>query len=153
MRGTGTAAASRLEMRWHGPTAQWYREPGADPPVDKVRKLRRYQRKDYSQLVDFPVEIVGRDGVVRRYSFEASVRLYQRRIALAPMRYEDQEVVDAEVQHCRKRSSGTGTTSATAGAPSRGPTRKAPSVASSRARWRRSCGGTSETPASSMPSR
>ncbi len=71
--------------------------------MDKVRKLRRYQRKDYSQIVDFPVEIVGRDGVVRRYSFEASVRLYQRRIALAPMRYEDQEVVDAEVQHCRKR--------------------------------------------------
>ena len=71
--------------------------------MDKVRKLKRYQRKDYSQVVDFPVEIVGRDGVVRRYSFEASVRLYQRRIALAPMRYEDREVVDAEVQHCRKR--------------------------------------------------
>lgn len=71
--------------------------------MDKVRKLKRYQRKDYSQVVDFPVEIVGRDGVVRRYSFEASVRLYQRRIALAPMRYEEPEVVEAETQHCRKR--------------------------------------------------
>ncbi len=90
-------------MRWHRGSTQWYREHGADQPVDKVRKLRRYQRKDYSQVVDFPVEIVGRDGVVRRYSFEASVRLYQRRIALAPMRYEDEDVVEAEVQHCRKR--------------------------------------------------
>jgi tetratricopeptide (TPR) repeat protein len=71
--------------------------------MDKVRRLKRYQRKDYSQVVDFPVEIVGRDGVVRRYSFEASVRLYQRRIALAPMRYEDDDVEEAEVQHCRKR--------------------------------------------------
>lgn len=71
--------------------------------MDKVKKLRRYTRKDYTQLVDFPVEIVGRDGVVRRYSFEASVRLYQRRIASAASRYEDNEVVDAEVVHCRRR--------------------------------------------------
>jgi tetratricopeptide (TPR) repeat protein len=73
-------------------------------PVDKTRKLRRYTRKDYSHVVDFPVEIVGRDGVVRRYSFEESVRLYQRRIASATMRYRgDHDVVDAEVQHCRRR--------------------------------------------------
>ena len=52
--------------------------------MEKARKLRRYNRKDYAQLVDFPVEIVGRDGKVRRYSFEESVRLYQRRIASAP---------------------------------------------------------------------
>jgi hypothetical protein len=71
--------------------------------VDKNRKLRRYTRKDYSQVVDFPVEIVGRDGVVRRYSFEESVRLYQRRIASASMRYGDHDVIDAEVQHCRRR--------------------------------------------------
>ena len=71
--------------------------------MDKVKKLRRYSRKDYTQLVDFPVEIVGRDGVVRRYSFEASVRLYQRRIASAASRYDDNEVVDAEVVHCRRR--------------------------------------------------
>ena len=72
-------------------------------PVEKTRKLRRYTRKDYSQVVDFPVEIVGRDGVVRRYSFEESVRLYQRRIASASMRYGDHEVIDAEVHHCRRR--------------------------------------------------
>ncbi len=71
--------------------------------MDKTRKLRRYQKKDYSQLVDFPVEIVGRDGIVRRYTFEASVRLYQRRIASASNRYEDEEVVKAEVLHCRRR--------------------------------------------------
>ena len=71
--------------------------------MDKGRKLRRYSRKDYTQLVDFPVEIVGRDGVVRRYSFEESVRLYQRRIASASMRYEDGDIVTAEVRHCRRR--------------------------------------------------
>lgn len=71
--------------------------------VEKTRKLRRYTRKDYSQVVDFPVEIVGRDGVVRRYSFEESVRLYQRRIASASMRYGDHDVIDAEVHHCRRR--------------------------------------------------
>ena len=63
--------------------------------MDKGRKLRRYSRKEYSQVVDFPVEIVGRDGVVRRYTFEESVRLYQRRIASAGMRYDDGEVVKA----------------------------------------------------------
>ena len=71
--------------------------------MDKARKLRRYEQKDYTQLVDFPVEIVGRDGVVRRYSFEESIRLYQRRIASAQARYVDGEVVDAEVIHCRQR--------------------------------------------------
>lgn len=71
--------------------------------MDKTRKLKRYRRKDYSQVVDFPVEIVGRDGVVRRYGFESSVRLYQRRIASAPGRYADRDLVDAEVQHCRHR--------------------------------------------------
>jgi hypothetical protein len=71
--------------------------------MDKTRKLKRYQRKDYSQVVNFPVEIVGRDGVVRRYSFESSVRLYQRRIASAPGRYGDSDLVQAEVEHCRHR--------------------------------------------------
>ena len=71
--------------------------------MEKGRKMRRYSRKDYTQLVDFPVEIVGRDGVVRRYSFEESVRLYQRRIASAALRYHDDEVVSAEVEHCRSR--------------------------------------------------
>ncbi|MEN0066841.1 MAG: tetratricopeptide repeat protein, partial [Myxococcota bacterium] len=60
-------------------------------------------RKDYSELVDFPVEIVGRDGVVRRYTFEDSIRLYQRRITFAPIRYRDNDLVRAEVNHCRSR--------------------------------------------------
>jgi len=71
--------------------------------MDKDYKLQRYSRKDYTDLVDFPVEIVGRDGVVRRYSFEDSIRLYQRRITFAPIRYRDAELVEAEVSHCRSR--------------------------------------------------
>lgn len=71
--------------------------------IDKARRLRRYDRKDYSLVVDFPVEIVGRDGVVRRYSFEDSIRLYQRRIASANLRYHDGDVAEAEVAHCRRR--------------------------------------------------
>jgi tetratricopeptide (TPR) repeat protein len=71
--------------------------------MDKHRKLRRYQQKDYSMLVEFPVEIVGRNGVVRTYSFVDSVRLYQRRIASAASRYDDDEVIRAEVGHCRRR--------------------------------------------------
>ncbi len=71
--------------------------------MDKGKKLKRYSRKDYTQLVDFPVEIVGRDGIIRRYSFEASVRLYQRRIASAPSRYGDNDVVTAEIAHCQRR--------------------------------------------------
>jgi len=73
--------------------------------IDAPRKLRRYNRKDYSQPVDFPVEIVGRDGVVRRYSFEESVRLYQRRIASAETRYGPGDVASAEMQHCQQRIS------------------------------------------------
>ncbi len=71
--------------------------------MDKSRKLRRYRRKDYSQVIEFPVEIIGRDGVVRRYSFEESVRLYQRRIASADIRYADGEVARAEQAHCQHR--------------------------------------------------
>lgn len=71
--------------------------------MDKDWKLQRYNRKDYSEVVEFPVEIVGRDGIVRRYTFEDSIRLYQRRITFAPIRYRDLELVDAEVHHCRSR--------------------------------------------------
>ena len=71
--------------------------------MDKERKLRRYRRKDYSQVVAFPVEIVGRDGVVRRYSFENSVRLYHRRIVNAGLRYDDHDIVRAEIGHCQAR--------------------------------------------------
>lgn len=71
--------------------------------MTKDWKLQRYNRKDYTEVVEFPVEIVGRDGVVRRYTFEDSIRLYQRRITFAPIRYRDLDLVDAEVLHCRSR--------------------------------------------------
>ena len=71
--------------------------------MERSSRLRKYLRKDYSQSVDFPVEIVGRDGQVRRYSYDESVRLYQRRMRSAIARLEDQELVDAEVRHCGLR--------------------------------------------------
>lgn len=71
--------------------------------MERASRLRRYLRKDYTQIVEFPVEIVGRDGMVRRYSFDDSVRLYHRRIHSASMRYDDGDLVDAEVRHCRQR--------------------------------------------------
>ena len=71
--------------------------------IDRSWKLQRYDRKDYTELVEFPVEIVGRDGVVRRYSFEDSIRLYQRRISFAPVRYRERDLVNAELLHCRSR--------------------------------------------------
>src|SRR5262245_39502528 len=71
--------------------------------MDKTHKLQRYDRKDYSELVEFPVEIVGRDSVVRRYTFEDSIRLYQRRISCTPIRHRDPDLIRAEVHHCRSR--------------------------------------------------
>jgi hypothetical protein len=71
--------------------------------MDKNWKLSRYDRKDYTELVDFPVEIVGRDGVVRRYTFEDSIRLYQKRITSASSRYRDGDLARAEVNHCQSR--------------------------------------------------
>lgn len=71
--------------------------------MDKGRKLRRYNRKDYTELVEFPVEIVGRDGAVRHYSFQEAVRLYQRRVSSAPQRYDDRELIEAEKRHCKRR--------------------------------------------------
>ncbi|NQV07684.1 hypothetical protein HQ535_14155 [bacterium] len=49
------------------------------------------------------MELVDRDGVVRRYSYDESMRVYLRRIASAPWRYTDDSVVAAEVDHCNKR--------------------------------------------------
>jgi len=66
-------------------------------------KLRRYRGKDYSETVEFPVELVDRDGVVRRYSYRESLRVYLRRIASAHVRYSDENLVLAEVDHCNKR--------------------------------------------------
>lgn len=71
--------------------------------MDKDRRIRRYRRKDYTEMVEFPVEIVGRDGQVRRYDFDESVRLYQRRMHFAPMRFVDDDLVAAEQGHCRAR--------------------------------------------------
>lgn len=71
--------------------------------LERSTRLRRYLRKDYTQIVEFPVEIIGRDGQIRRYSYDDSVRLYQRRIRSAPMRYEDGELILAEANHCRQR--------------------------------------------------
>lgn len=71
--------------------------------MEKLPRLRRNTQKDYSQVVEFPVEIVGRDGQVRRFSFDASVRLYQRRVLSAPLRYEETEDIEAELFHCRQR--------------------------------------------------
>jgi tetratricopeptide (TPR) repeat protein len=71
--------------------------------MDKQGKLKRYRRKDYDRLIDFPVEIVGRDGKVRRYSFEEAIRFYQQRVATASARYEDAEVASAEAAHCWRR--------------------------------------------------
>ena len=71
--------------------------------MERSTRLRKYHRKDYTQSVDFPVEIVGRDGRVRRYSYDESVRLYQRRIRSAIARLDDAELVDAEVRHCKLR--------------------------------------------------
>ncbi|MDP7114355.1 MAG: hypothetical protein QGH45_20460 [Myxococcota bacterium] len=66
-------------------------------------KLRRYDDKDYSEVVEFPVELVDRDGVIRLYSYEDSLRVYLRRIASAPWRYADDSLIAAEVDHCNKR--------------------------------------------------
>ena len=71
--------------------------------MDKDRKIRKYHQKDYTNVVDFPVEILGRDGLVRKYSFEESIRLYQRRIASADLRYRDRDIIQAEKQHCLHR--------------------------------------------------
>lgn len=71
--------------------------------MDKHAKLKRYRTKDYSEQVAFPVEILGRDGVVRRYGFEASLRLYERRMRSAPARFLDEDIVAAEHGHCKSR--------------------------------------------------
>ncbi len=71
--------------------------------MNRTDRLRRYEGKDYTQRVKFPVEIVGPDNQVRRYPFEAAVLLYQRRVGSAVARYGDPATVAAEVQHCRLR--------------------------------------------------
>ena len=60
-------------------------------------------QKKYNECIDFPVEIVGKDGVVRHYSFEESISLYQRRIRLARLRFETAEQREKELTHCANR--------------------------------------------------
>lgn len=59
--------------------------------------------KDYSQFVDFPVEIVGKDGVIREYTFEQSINLYQQRIRSARLKFHRQDSLQHEIEHCTKR--------------------------------------------------
>jgi len=59
--------------------------------------------KKYHDFIDFPVEIVGKDGVVRYYTFEESVSLYQRRIRLARLRYDTPSARQREIEHCANR--------------------------------------------------
>lgn len=66
-------------------------------------KLLAYDGKDYSEIIEFPVELVDRDGVVRRYSYEESLAVYHRRIQSAPWRYGDDELIRAEIGHCTRR--------------------------------------------------
>lgn len=71
--------------------------------MEKNKKLKNYSDKNYAELVSFPVELVGRDGVVRRYSYEDSIRIYRRRIDSAHLRFQDKDVIRAEVTHCTRR--------------------------------------------------
>lgn len=78
------------------------------PPVrkdgaDRSDRLQSYTAKDYTEVVEFPVELVDRDGVVRRYSYEESLAVYHRRIQSAAWRYADEELVRAEIGHCTRR--------------------------------------------------
>jgi len=72
---------------------------------DKERraKLDAYDTKDYSEVIEFPVELVDRDGVVRRYSYEESLAVYHRRIQSATWRHVDEAVIHAEIGHCTRR--------------------------------------------------
>ncbi|HVO30572.1 MAG TPA: hypothetical protein VMV18_07545 [bacterium] len=71
--------------------------------MNKQDKLRLYGQKDYTELIEFPVELVGKDGVVRRYTYEESLLVYAKRIESAHLRYRDTDIADAEVDHCYKR--------------------------------------------------
>jgi len=66
-------------------------------------RLGVYDGKDYSEVIEFPVELVDRDGVVRRYSYEESLAVYHRRIQSAPWRYAEDDLIRAEIGHCSRR--------------------------------------------------
>lgn len=71
--------------------------------IDSMSDTTKISNKDYSSCIDFPVEIMGKDGRVRFYTFEESIHLYQRRIRAARLRYTDSKKIEKEVQHCSKR--------------------------------------------------
>lgn len=71
--------------------------------MEKSKKLKNYSDKNYAEIITFPVELVGRDGVVRRYTYEDSMRIYRRRIDSAHLRYQDKDIIRAEVHHCSRR--------------------------------------------------
>lgn len=71
--------------------------------MTKADKLKLYGQKDYSEVIEFPVELVGKDGIVRRYTYEESLLVYAKRIESAHVRYRDRDIAAAEVDHCYKR--------------------------------------------------
>ncbi len=78
--------------------------PPAQPKdEDLSTRLEAYSGKEYSDIIEFPVELVDRDGVVRRYSYEESLAVYRRRIQSAPWRYAEDALVAAEIGHCSQR--------------------------------------------------
>ena len=54
----------------------------------------------YSDVIDFPVEIIGRAGAPRWCSFEEAVRVYRHRIAYAA---EVPDALSNEIAHCKLR--------------------------------------------------
>jgi len=76
-----------------------------DDEEERDQKLKSYEKKDYTEQIEFPVELVDRDGVVRRYTYEESLAVYHRRIQSAPWRHGDESLIQAEVDHCSRRIS------------------------------------------------
>ena len=74
-----------------------------DDEEERNHKLKSYESKDYAEDIDFPVELVDRDGIVRRYTYEESLAVYHRRIQSAPWRHGDDSLIRAEVDHCSRR--------------------------------------------------
>ena len=64
---------------------------------------RKHRHKDYGELVSFPVEIIAKDGSVRRFPFEDAVAMYQRRVDYASSRFPDPLEAEAERAHCTNR--------------------------------------------------
>lgn len=71
--------------------------------MTKADKLKLYGQKDYTETIEFPVELVGKDGIVRRYTYEESLLVYAKRIESAHVRYRDRDIAAAEVDHCYRR--------------------------------------------------